>query len=64
MRSPALAGVVAALALMLVGCMIADSNANDIANSVEFEGQGTTTVATVSPWPLDKSVAFMPARSG
>ena len=62
MRSPALAGVVAALALMLVGCMIADSNANDLANSVEFEGQGTTTVATVSPWPLDRSVAFFCLR--
>jgi hypothetical protein len=34
----------------------------DIANNIEFEGHGTTTVATVSPWPLDKSVAFFCLR--
>jgi hypothetical protein len=57
MRAPALAG----LALVLVGCAIAGRNA-DIANSIEFEGHGATTVATVSPWPLDKSVAFFCLR--
>jgi hypothetical protein len=62
MRSPALAGVVAALALVLVGCGIVASNANDIANGVEFEGHGTATIATVSPWPLDTSIAFFCLR--
>jgi hypothetical protein len=61
-KPAALAGLVAALAVILVGCRLAVPNANDIANSIEFEGHGTTTVATVSPWPLDKSVAFFCLR--
>jgi hypothetical protein len=62
MRSPAVAGVLAVIALVFGGCRLAVSNANDIANTVEFEGQGMTTVATVSPWPLDRSVAFFCLR--
>jgi hypothetical protein len=62
MRPPALAGLVATLALVLAGCGVKLPGGNDIANTIEFEGQGTTTVATVSPWPLDKSVAFFCLR--
>jgi len=58
----ALAGVVATLAFALGGCSVVAPKANDIANTIEFEGHGTTTIATVSPWPLDKSVAFFCLR--
>ena len=61
-RARALAGVVAMLALAVGGCSAVTPKANDIANTIEFEGQGTTTTATVSPWPLDKSVAFFCLR--
>ena len=57
-----LACVVATLALALGGCSVVTPQANDIANSIEFEGRGTTTIATISPWPLDKSVAFFCLR--
>jgi hypothetical protein len=62
MRSPALLAIAAALVLVLGGCGVTLPNPNDIANTVEFEGHGTTTVATVSPWPLDRSVAFFCLR--
>jgi hypothetical protein len=60
MRPPALAGLVAALAI--AGCALTVPKPNDIANTIEFEGQGTTTTATISPWPLDKSVGFFCLR--
>ena len=62
MRASAAAGLAAALVLALAGCGVKVPNGNDVANSIEFEGHGTTTVATVSPWPLDKSVAFFCLR--
>jgi hypothetical protein len=61
-RSSAFAGSIAAAALVLAACAVAVPNPNDIAKSVELDQQGTTTIATVSPWPLDKTVAFFCLR--
>ena len=62
MRPPALAGFAAALGVILVGCGVSLPKSNDIANSIEFERQGASSVATISPWPLDRSVAFFCLR--
>ena len=35
---------------------------SEIGNSVEVEWQGTSIIATVSPWPLDNPVAFVCLR--
>ena len=58
MRSIAVAG----LLLILTACGASVPDPNSIANSVETGHEGTTLVATVTPWPLDSTVAFFCLR--
>jgi hypothetical protein len=53
----ALIGVGALLAI--VACNATAPNPQDIGKSVTISRQGTSAVATISPWPLDNSIAFM-----
>ena len=52
----------AGLLLVLTACGTSAPNLNSIANSVETDHEGTTLIATVTPWPLDKTVAFFCLR--
>jgi hypothetical protein len=54
------ATVICAGALLAIGaCNSAAPNPQDIGKSVTISRQGTSAVATISPWPLDNSIAFM-----
>jgi hypothetical protein len=53
----AIAGAAALLAI--AACNAAVTNPQDIGKSVTISRQGASAVATISPWPLDNSVAFM-----
>jgi ABC-type glycerol-3-phosphate transport system substrate-binding protein len=63
MRSSATLVLGGAVLLGAAACSGATPNANDIAKLVEIGHSGTTITATVSPWPLDKSTAFMCAKN-
>ncbi|HEV8546159.1 MAG TPA: hypothetical protein VGQ64_07680 [Candidatus Limnocylindrales bacterium] len=43
----------------ITACNATAPNPQDIGKSVTISRQGTSAVATISPWPLDNSIAFM-----
>lgn len=55
-----LAAIVGAVAILAIAaCNATTPNPQDIGKSVTISRQGTSAVATISPWPLDNSIAFM-----
>jgi hypothetical protein len=50
------------LVLVVAGCAASLPSLGSVANSVQLARQGTAVIATVSPWPLDNSVAFFCLR--
>jgi hypothetical protein len=59
-RTTVLAGVF--LALSALGCSALAPNAGDIGHSISVEWSDSLVKATVSPWPLDDTVAFFCLR--
>ena len=55
------APILVSVVLAIGACGILPQS-SEIANSVELEWQGTSVIATVSPWPLDNPVAFVCLR--
>jgi hypothetical protein len=50
------------LVLTVAGCGSLLPSPGDVAYNVELDHQGSILIATVSPWPLDNSVAFFCLR--
>jgi hypothetical protein len=48
--------------LAIAGCGATLPSPGDVANHVDIAREGTSVIATVSPWPLDKPVAFFCLR--
>jgi hypothetical protein len=59
-RIPA-APILISIVLAIGACGILPRG-SEVGSSVELEWQGTTVIATVSPWPLDNPVAFVCLR--
>jgi hypothetical protein len=48
--------------LAIAGCGATLPSPGDLANHVDIAREGSSVIATVSPWPLDKPVAFFCLR--
>ncbi len=62
MRSIGQAVLFLGLVLAIAGCGATLPSSGDLANHVEISREGSSLIATVSPWPLDKPVAFFCLR--
>lgn len=62
MRSIGQAALFLGSVLAIAGCGATLPSLGDVANHVDLAREGSSAIATVSPWPLDKSVAFFCLR--
>lgn len=62
MRLIASAAWIGGLVLTIAGCGSLIPSPDDVAYNVELDHQESILIATVSPWPLDNSVAFFCLR--